>query len=256
MPSLRRRPATRSHRAQATPSLGLAADPTDHRRIPTLPWPLLVLWHHDPGELARRSADGTVWASTGCFHRSADGPLSPKQTPGVDVSGRLDEHSLPPRLDRQDSKPRQRIDRYPNEQLRSQLESQPQLFVDESPTKEKRKKAWLWVAVAPMFAVFGIFGNRSRESLVSLVGDYSGIIVNCDRAKRYLDGKRLQWCWAHLKRDIQKLIDSSDGKVKRLGHDLMRQQGLLFEQWRRYKAEEISWRGFQNLAGRDSRSVQ
>lgn len=137
----------------------------------------------------------------------------------------------------------------PYEQLRGQLENQPQLFVDESPTREKQKKAWLWVAVAPMFAVFGIFGNRSRESLVSLVGDYSRIIVNCDRARMYLDGKRLQWCWAHLKRDIQKLIDSSDGKVKRLGHDLMRQQGLLFEQWRRYKAEEITWRGFQNLAG-------
>jgi len=106
----------------------------------------------------------------------------------------------------------------PYEQLRSQLENQPQLFIDESPTKEKQKKAWLWVAVAPMFAVFGIFGNRSRESLISLVGDYSGIIVNCDRAKMYLDGKRLQWCWAHLKRDIQKLIDSDDGQVKRLGH--------------------------------------
>ena len=44
----------------------------------------------------------------------------------------------------------------PYEQLRGELETQSQLFVDESPTK-----AWLWVAVAPMFAVFGIFGNRS-----------------------------------------------------------------------------------------------
>jgi hypothetical protein len=65
----------------------------------------------------------------------------------------------------------------------------------------------------------------------------------------YLDGKRLQWCWAHLKRDIQKLIDSSDGKVKRLGHDLMRQERLLFEHWRRYQAGAITWRGFQRLAG-------
>ena len=54
----------------------------------------------------------------------------------------------------------------PYEQLRQQLTDQKQLFVDESPTKEKNKKAWLWVAVAPMFAVFGIFANRKRESLV------------------------------------------------------------------------------------------
>lgn len=133
----------------------------------------------------------------------------------------------------------------PYEQLRGELCKQPQLFVDESPTKQKHDKAWLWVAVAAKFAVFGIFLNRKRESLKKLIGDYSGIILNCDRAKMYFDGKRLQWCWAHLKRDIQKLIDSSDNQVKRLGHDLMRQQRLLFEQWRRYKDEEIAWSTFQ-----------
>ena len=55
----------------------------------------------------------------------------------------------------------------------------------------------------------------------------------------------LQWCWAHLKRDIQKLIDSSDNQVKRLGHDLMRQQKLLFQHWRSFKENAISWEQFQ-----------
>jgi len=134
----------------------------------------------------------------------------------------------------------------PYEELRGRLAEQRQLFVDESPTKEKNQKAWLWVAVAPLFAVFGIFLNRSRESLVSLVGDYQGIILNCDRAKMYLDGKRLQWCWAHLKRDFQKLIDSPDGQVRRLGLDLMRQHRRLFEHWRRYKAGKVKWGTFQS----------
>lgn len=133
----------------------------------------------------------------------------------------------------------------PYKGLRDHLAEQPQLCVDESPTKENRQKAWLWVAVAQTFAVFGIFRNRSRESLVSLVGDYTGIILNCDRAKMYLDGKRLQWCWAHLKRDFQKLIDSPNGQVKRLGHDLMRQQKKLFEYWRQYKAGKLKWEEFQ-----------
>jgi transposase len=134
----------------------------------------------------------------------------------------------------------------PYEELRGQLAEQRQLFVDESPTKEKSQKAWLWVAVAPLFAVFGIFLNRSRESLVSLVGHYQGIILNCDRAKMYLDGKRLQWCWAHLKRDFQKLIDSQDGQVHRMGLDLMRQHRELFEYWRRYKAGKLKWSTFQS----------
>jgi transposase len=133
----------------------------------------------------------------------------------------------------------------PYEELRSELQNQEQLFVDESPTKQNKSKAWLWVAVAPWFAVFGIFLTRKRVALQALVGNYSGIIINCDRAKMYFNGKRLQWCWAHLKRDIQKLIDSQDNQVKRLGHDLMRQQRLLFEQWHLYKADTISWKSFQ-----------
>ena len=45
---------------------------------------------------------------------------------------------------------------------------------------------------APLFTVFGM---RIANANVKLVGDYSGIILNCDRAKMYLDGRRL-WCWA------------------------------------------------------------
>lgn len=135
----------------------------------------------------------------------------------------------------------------PYEQLRSQLQFEKQLFVDESPTKEKNQKAWLWVAAAPLYTVFGIFPNRKRDSLVSLVGSYQKVILNCDRARMYLDAKKLQWCWAHLKRDIQKLIDSADRKVKRLGHDLMRKEKEVFELWRRYKAGELKWRTFKKL---------
>ena len=133
----------------------------------------------------------------------------------------------------------------PDEQLRGELDKQPQLFVDQSPTKVKSSKAWLWVAVAKPFAVFGIYPDRWRESLRALVGDYAGVILNCDRAKMYLDAERLQWCWAHLKRDIEKLIDSPDGQVKRFGHDLMRQHRELFEYWRQYKAGKIKWSTFR-----------
>lgn len=129
--------------------------------------------------------------------------------------------------------------------IHNEVGTEPQLFVDESPTKQNKSKAWLWVAVAPLFTVFGIFLSRKREALKQLIGDYAGIIINCDRAKMYFDGTRLQWCWAHLKRDIQKLIDNPNGQVKRLGHDLRRQQRLLFEQWHLYQAGKKSWKSFQ-----------
>lgn len=78
----------------------------------------------------------------------------------------------------------------PYQELRDALNGQKQLFVDESPTKEKTTKAWLWVVVAPLFAVFGIFANRIRESLVSLIGDYKGIILNIRIGGQH-------WCGGH-----------------------------------------------------------
>lgn len=46
-----------------------------------------------------------------------------------------------------------------------------QLFIDEPPTKQNKSKPWLWVTVAPMFAVFGIVLTCKREALKQLVGN-------------------------------------------------------------------------------------
>lgn len=62
--------------------------------------------------------------------------------------------------------------------------------------------------------------------------DFEGV-VHCDRARMYLSLSRLQWCWAHLKRDLQALIDSSDRQVQRLGRDLMRPTREMFRLWAR-----------------------
>lgn len=133
----------------------------------------------------------------------------------------------------------------PCEQLKDELGNQGQLFMDESPTKQANQKAWLWTAVAPLFAVFAIFSSRKGDALPKLLGDSFKGIINCDRAKMYWQAKRLQWCWAHLKRDFQALIDHPDKQVQRLGHDLMRQLKLTFQHWKRYKAGEISWTTFR-----------
>ncbi len=135
----------------------------------------------------------------------------------------------------------------PYDQLKNELGKQDQLFMDESPTKQANRTAWLWTAVAPVFAVFAIFSSRKGDALPKLLGDSFTGIINCDRAKMYWQAKRLQWCWAHLKRDFQALIDHPDKQVQRLGHDLMRQVKLMFPHWKRYKAGEISWKTFRRL---------
>jgi transposase len=133
----------------------------------------------------------------------------------------------------------------PCRELQEALATQAQVHMDESPTKEANCKAWLWTAVAPMFAVFAIFPSRAGKAVGNLLSDAYQGIVNCDRAKMYWRANRLQWCWAHLKRDFQALIDYPDGQVKRQGQDLMRQVKLMFQHWRGYRAGEISWTTFR-----------
>lgn len=127
----------------------------------------------------------------------------------------------------------------PYDELKQSLTEEPRVFMDESPTKQANRKAWLWTAVAPLRAVFAIFDSRKGEAVPKLLGERYGGVIHCDRAKMYWQAERLQWCWAHLKRDIQALIDHPDNQVKRLGHDLMRQVKLMFDYWSRYKAGKI-----------------
>jgi transposase len=107
------------------------------------------------------------------------------------------------------------------------------VFMDESPTKEGTARAWLWTAVAPTFAVFAICLSRAATAIGQL------------RAKMEWQAGRLQWCWAHLQRDVQALIDHPDRQVTRLGHDLMRQVTAMFQHWREYYAGAISRRAFR-----------
>ena len=51
---------------------------------------------------------------------------------------------------------------------------------------------------------------------------------------------RLQWCWAHLKRDFQALIDSPCQTNKRLGRDLMRPTQEMFALWKKVRDGTMS----------------
>lgn len=114
------------------------------------------------------------------------------------------------------------------EELAALLPEQPALKIDETPFKRGRVKTWLWTFVAGRFTVFVLRPTRKAIVLTTVIGEnYTGAI-HCDRAKMYWRYPRLQWCWAHLKRDFQALIDSPDQQLKRLGRDLMRETKLLF----------------------------
>jgi transposase len=130
------------------------------------------------------------------------------------------------------------------EELAAQLPAEEHLNADETATKEENRKAWLWTFVAQMFTVFTVRATRAATAVDEfLTGGFHGI-VTCDRAKMYWRARRLQWCWAHLKRDFQGLIDRGDNQAKRLGYDLRRMTCKLFEHWDNYRDGTISRAAF------------
>jgi transposase len=133
------------------------------------------------------------------------------------------------------------------EELTQQLPAQDRLGIDETPTKEGSAKAWLWGFVAAPFTVFAIRPTRAATVLTEHLGGHFAGVVHCDRAKMYWHLGRLQWCWAHLKRDFQALIDDPDEQAKRLGRDLMRPTRELFRHWARARDGTITRRGTLRL---------
>jgi len=132
-------------------------------------------------------------------------------------------------------------------ELAAQLPTEPVLGIDESPTKEARQKSWLWTFVASTYTVFALRTTRAATVLEELLTDAFDGVVNCDRAKMYWNVGRPQWCWAHLKRDFQALIDHPDHQVKRLGRDLMRPTKDLFRHWARCRDGTITRTGMLRL---------
>ncbi len=126
-----------------------------------------------------------------------------------------------------------------------ELAAQAVLNADESPTKEGPAKAWVWTFVATTFTFFACRTSRAAAVLQDLLGDAFGGVLHCDRARMYWCYGRLQWCWAHLKRDFQGLIDSPCATKKRLGHDLMRPTQELFALWKRVRDGTLSRRAFR-----------
>jgi transposase len=133
------------------------------------------------------------------------------------------------------------------QELVEQLPAERVLGVDESPTKEARLKSWLWTFVASSYTVFALRTTRAATVLQDLLTQAFDGVVNCDRAKMYWRIGRPQWCWAHLKRDFQALVDHPDHQVKRLGRDLMRPTRELFRHWARYRDGTITRTGMLRL---------
>ena len=140
--------------------------------------------------------------------------------------------------------------------LAAQLPGEEQLNIDETATKQENGKAWLWTFVARRFTVFAVRATREATALGTFLGETFHGIVTCDRAKMYWHLGRLQWCWDHLKRDFQAMIDSGDPRAKHLGWRLRHATCELFEHWAEYRQGHISRAALLRRMGPARRKVE
>jgi len=103
------------------------------------------------------------------------------------------------------------------------------------------KGRWLWVMVTAVATVFRITTGRTRAAFTDLVGAEYHRVVTTDRYAAYdhLPDWRHQWCWAHLRRDFQAMIDRQNGGSA-VGEELLARSDELFALWRRVRDGTLS----------------
>lgn len=134
----------------------------------------------------------------------------------------------------------------PVAEAQAYVQHQPSANVDETGWREHGKRLWLWVGATPLVTIFLLVATRGSKGLKQLLGETFHGIVGSDRwsAYNWLDPKRRQLCWAHLKRDFQKLVERG-GESARIGHALLAQVEQLFVLWHRVRDGTLSRTDFQ-----------
>ncbi len=108
--------------------------------------------------------------------------------------------------------------------------------VDETSWKLAGTLCWLWVAATNTVAAFLIHAHRGWDALAALLGEKVRGLVCSDRWSVYdrLSPFCRQVCWAHLKRDFQKLVDRG-GAAAPLGRRLQRVAERVFVEWHLFR---------------------
>ena len=121
---------------------------------------------------------------------------------------------------------------------------------DETSWKETGKLCWLWGAATASAAVFLIQAGRGVVGLTSLLGTTIYGILCTDRLAAY--GQVLpeyrQICWAHLKRDFQKIVDRGGGGV-RLGREGLQIVKKVFAAWHVFQNGTITREQLEDRLG-------
>ena len=138
----------------------------------------------------------------------------------------------------------------PYQELLNAISQQSHLNVDETGHKDNGKKLWTWCFRAYLFTVFKISPSRGSKVLMETLGKEFDGTIGCDYFSAYhkfmrLDENvKLQFCIAHLIRDIKFLCSHPDEANQTYGATLREHFRKLFKTIARRKefASETNFR--------------
>jgi transposase len=143
------------------------------------------------------------------------------------------------------------------EEARAAVHDAPVKNTDETGWSEKGQKRWLWTAATATVAFFVIHLRRNFEGLKALLGETITGVVCSDRWSVYskLPLNMRQICWAHLKRDFQKLVDRG-GPAEAIGRTGLEVVECLFADWWVFRRGELDRAGLQARLEPIARALQ
>jgi transposase len=113
----------------------------------------------------------------------------------------------------------------PYEELLAQLRTEEVLNVDETGHKDNGKRWWTWCFRAGLYTLFKIDPTRSSAVLLEVLGEEFEGVLGCDYFSAYRRYMRewdvlLQFCLAHLIREVRFLMTLPDAKERAHGEKL------------------------------------
>jgi transposase len=120
-----------------------------------------------------------------------------------------------------------------HEEIFAAVQTEKVIHVDETGHKECNNSGWAWIASSAQYTYFMLHKSRGKKVAKELIGDPHGRMIITDRysAYNYLPSDSHQICWAHLKRDFQKIAERPD-KPGKIGNNLLKSYRNLFGFWK------------------------
>ena len=139
----------------------------------------------------------------------------------------------------------------PAAEAHAYVQAQPAVGADETGWRERRRRAWLWVATTARVTAFRLAPWRSEAIARELLGSAFRGVLGSDRwaAYRWLPLRRRQLCWAHLTRDFA-AMGEAPGRAGRVGARLTAARDRLFAWWGRFREGALTRRTLQTYLGR------